>query len=38
VLALGDSIRALKRTGLDIDARRVAVEALYDLWPRTTGN
>lgn len=38
VLALGDSIRALKRTGLGTDARRLAVEALYGAWPRTTGN
>ena len=37
-LALGDSIRALKRTGLDADARRLAVEALYGAWPRTSGN
>jgi len=38
VLALGDGIRALKRTGLDADARRLAVEALYAAWPRTSGN
>jgi hypothetical protein len=38
VLALGDSIRALKRTGLETDARRLAVEALYGAWPRTSGN
>jgi hypothetical protein len=38
VLALGDSIRALKRTGLQADARRLAVEALYSTWPRTSGN
>jgi hypothetical protein len=38
VLALGDSIRALKRTGLDTDARRLAMEALYGAWPRTSGN
>jgi hypothetical protein len=37
-LALGDSIRALKRTGLDADARRLAAEALYGVWPRTSGN
>ncbi len=37
-LALGDSIRALKRTGLDADARRVATEALFGIWPRTSGN
>jgi hypothetical protein len=38
VLALGDSLRALKRTGLDADARRLAVEALFAAWPRTSGN
>ncbi len=38
VLALGDAIRALKRTGLGTDARRLAVEALYGAWPRTSGN
>ena len=38
VLALGDSMRALKRTGLDTDARRLAMEALYGAWPRTSGN
>jgi hypothetical protein len=38
VLALGDSIRALRRAGLQTDARRLAVEALYDIWPRMSGN
>jgi len=38
VLALGDSVRALKRTGLDADARGLAVEALFGAWPRTSGN
>jgi hypothetical protein len=38
VLALGDSIRALKQAGLETDARRLAVEALYATWPRTSGN
>lgn len=38
VLALSDSIRALKRAGLDTDARRLAVEALLSAWPRTSGN
>jgi hypothetical protein len=38
VLALGDSVRALKRTGLDVDARMLAVEALFGAWPRTSGN
>jgi hypothetical protein len=37
-LALGDSIRALKRGGLDADARSLAVESLFAVWPRTSGN
>lgn len=35
IIALGDSIRALKRAGLEGDARRLAIEALLELWPRT---
>jgi hypothetical protein len=38
ILALGDSIRALKRAGLDADARRLGLEALFGLWPRTSGH
>lgn len=34
MIALGDAIRALKRTGLEADARRIAVEALFAGWPR----
>ena len=37
ILALGDAVRALKRTGLEPDARRVAFEALFAAWPRTPG-
>jgi hypothetical protein len=37
ILALGDSLRALKRAGLEADARRLAVEALFGVWPRTSG-
>jgi hypothetical protein len=37
VLALGDAIRALKRAGLGGDAHRLALEALFDVWPRTSG-
>lgn len=33
LLALGDSLRALRRVGLDSVARRIAVEALYPHWP-----
>ena len=37
ILALGDAVRALKRTGLEPDARRLAFEALFAVWPRTPG-
>ena len=33
LIALGDSIRALKRAGLDADAKRMGVEALLAHWP-----
>lgn len=35
MIALGDTIRALKRSGLEDAARRLAFEALFDQWPRT---
>ncbi len=35
MLALGDAIRGLKQAGLEADARRLAVEAVFDFWPRT---
>lgn len=38
VLALGDAIRALKRIGLEADARRLGLEALLTVWPRTAPN
>lgn len=38
LIALGDSIRALKRAGLEADARRMALEALLGSWPRSTVN
>jgi hypothetical protein len=38
VLALGDAVRALKRAGLEADARRFALEALFAVWPRTSGH
>jgi hypothetical protein len=34
LIALGDSIRALRRAGLDADARLLAMEALFAAWPR----
>lgn len=37
-LALGDAVRALKRVGLEADARRVALEALLAAWPRAAAN
>jgi hypothetical protein len=38
LIALGDSIRALERAGLDADARRLALEALLPSWPRLEEN
>jgi hypothetical protein len=38
IIALGDSIRALRRAGLDGDARRLSVEALFAQWPRSVAN
>lgn len=35
MIALGDTIRALKRAGLEADARRLGLEALYMSWPRS---
>ena len=34
MIALGDGLRALKRVGLETQARRLAFEALYTHWPR----
>jgi hypothetical protein len=33
LIALGDGLRALRRVGLDAEARRLAFEALYAHWP-----
>ncbi|HVQ11788.1 MAG TPA: hypothetical protein VMS19_07775 [Methyloceanibacter sp.] len=33
LIALGDGLRALKRVGLETEARRLAFEALYAHWP-----
>jgi hypothetical protein len=38
IIALGDAVRALKRAGLEADARRLALEALLGSWPRTANN
>jgi len=38
LIALGDSIRALKRADLDADARRLGLEALLPSWPRLETN
>jgi hypothetical protein len=38
LIALGDSIRALKRAGLEPDARRLGLEALLASWPRLATN
>jgi hypothetical protein len=33
IIALGDTVRALKRVGLDAEACRLDFEALYAHWP-----
>lgn len=38
MIALGDSIRALKRAGLETDARSLGFEALFAGWPRAITN
>ena len=38
LIALGDSIRALRKANLDSDARRLGVEALLSDWPRSATN
>ena len=38
MIGLGDAIRALRRAGLDADARRLALEALLGGWPRATSS
>ncbi|MCB1510674.1 MAG: hypothetical protein KDJ36_07200 [Hyphomicrobiaceae bacterium] len=35
MIALGDTIRALKRGGFEAEARRIAFEAVFESWPRT---
>ncbi len=34
LIGLGDSLRALRRVGLDAEARRIGFEALYAHWPQ----
>jgi len=38
MIALGDSIRALRRAGLENDAKRLSMEALFAQWPRNVVN
>ena len=38
MIALGDSIRALKRAGLKAEAQQLGVEALFGSWPRAVSN
>ncbi len=38
MIGLGDAIRALRRAGLDKDARRLGLEALLGGWPRATSS
>ncbi|MBU1211794.1 MAG: hypothetical protein KJ587_11040, partial [Alphaproteobacteria bacterium] len=35
MIALGDAIRAFKRAGMEREARRLGVEALFPAWPRS---
>lgn len=35
MIALGDVIRALKRAGMEREARRLGLEALFPAWPRS---
>ena len=37
LIALGDSVRALKRAGLLREAKRLAFEAVFSAWPRPSG-
>jgi hypothetical protein len=34
LISLGDSLRALRRVGLEGDARRIAFEMVFPIWPR----
>ncbi|HEX9882293.1 MAG TPA: hypothetical protein VGA65_07275 [Hyphomicrobium sp.] len=38
MIALGDSMRALRKAGLEADARRLGFEALFASWPRAIVN
>ncbi len=38
IIALGDTVRALKRAGLEPGARRLGLEALFAAWPRSAHN
>ena len=38
IIALGDSMRALKRVGFEPEARRLGLEALFAGWPRTVSH
>jgi len=38
IIALGDTVRALHRAGLEADARRLALEAVFAGWPRSASH
>ena len=38
ILAVGDAVRALRRIGLEADARRLALETLLPVWPHSASN
>ncbi len=38
IIALGDTVRALKRAGLEREAKLLALEGVFSIWPRTAGH
>jgi hypothetical protein len=38
IIALGDTVRALKRAGLEREAKLLALEGVFSVWPRTAGH
>ena len=38
MIALGDTIRGLKRAGFEADARKLGLEALFNGWPRSSND
>jgi len=38
MIALGDTIKAMSGAGMKNEARQIALEALYAVWPRSVSN